>query len=431
MRRRLVLVFFAISTLVATAFVIPLGVLVGRTAEDRAIDAARADASAVVPALTASASRAQIESAMGATAAGSDGRMSVITSQGWVIGAEASQSTLIETALEFGSSDIGPVDGGVEVVAAVASGPSETSAIRVFVPQESLESGRWRAWSVLAAVGLALVGISVFVADRLARTVTVPMTQLVNAARSLGEGDLEVTVSPDGPDELADLAGAFNDLGTRVSTMLDRERELVADLSHRMRTPLTKLRLRVDQVDDPTLAQELRSDLDDVTKEVNELILEARGAIASRPGCDLNDVATDRAEFWRVLADDQERPWIFKAAGRPLFVEPPVGDVAAAIDVLIENVFSHTPEGAALSISCGRRDDVAEFVVGDGGAGFASEAARRGASSAGSTGLGLDIARQTAMAFGGSLDIGVSDLGGASVSLRLPVIAPRTVNGDH
>ncbi|MDG2114951.1 MAG: two-component sensor histidine kinase, partial [Actinomycetota bacterium] len=70
MRRRLVLVFVAVSTLVATAFVIPLGFLVRRTAEDRSIDAARADAAAVVPTLAGGGTEAQIEAGVGVTVAG-------------------------------------------------------------------------------------------------------------------------------------------------------------------------------------------------------------------------------------------------------------------------------------------------------------------------------------------------------------------------
>ena len=425
MRRQLILVFIAVSTLVATAFVIPLGFLVSRTAEDRAIDAARADAAAVVPALAAGATRAQIESAMGATSAGSDGRMSVLTAQGWLIGADIEASERVTTALESGASDIGPVPegGGFEVVAAVASGAGEISAVRVFVADDALDRGQWRAWGVLAVVGFVLVGISVMVADRLAQSVVAPTMRLASAARRLGDGDLGATVAPEGPDELVELAGAFNNLGSRVSKMLDYERELVAELSHRMRTPLTALRLRVDQVSDPVLAEKLRSDLDDVTSAVNGLILEARGAQTATPGCDLNDVATDRADFWRVLADDQQRPWIFTAAGDSLPVEPSKNELVAAIDVLIENVFAHTPEGAPLSITCSRHNGLAEFAVGDGGTGFAPTDAARGRSGTGSTGLGLDIANQLASSFGGSLEISTSDLGGAEVSLKLPIVA--------
>lgn len=422
MRRRLVLVFLAVSTLVAVAFVIPLGFLVSRTAEDRAIDAARADAAAVVPAIVSGGTLSQIESAVGATASGSDGRMSVTTATGLVIGEAAVVSPLVDAALSSGDSNIARINGGVEVVAAVATGPDELSAIRVYVADEALQRGKWRAWGVLAAVGVSLVAISVFVADRLARSVVEPTRQLAQAARRLGGGDLAASVEPEGPEELLDLAGAFNDLGLRVSTMLDRERELVADLSHRLRTPLTKLRLRLDQVEDQGLALALQGDVDDLTQALNGLILEARGAIAAEPTGDLRQTAIERAEFWKTLADDQSRPWIFTASDDHLPVAAPEPQLAAAMDVLIENVFAHTPERTALSIACHPIGDQANFVVADAGPGMDDARSSRGSSGSGSTGLGLDIARKLAADFGGSLHIGQSDFGGVEVVLALPIV---------
>ena len=269
MRRQLVTVFVAISVMVAVAFVVPLGFLVRSTAEDRAIDAARSDAAAIVPALVSGASRDQIEAAAGATASGQSGRLTVATSTGWTVGVEAAGSARLNEALVAGTSAIGSVDGGVEVVTAVATGPGELSAVRVFVPDADLRRGQATAWGALGAVAFALVGLSVVVADRLARVIVRPTQRLAAAAHRLGEGDLSTRVEPEGPPELVELSGAFNALGLQVSSMLARERELVAELSHRLRTPLTKLRLRVDQVGDATLADELRADIADVTKVVN------------------------------------------------------------------------------------------------------------------------------------------------------------------
>lgn len=421
MRRRLIVVFVAVSMLVAVAFVVPLGFLVRRTAEDRAIDAARADAAAVVPAIVAESTRAQIESAVGATTAGREGRMSVMTSRGWVIGAET-DSGRVDRALVDGTSAIGDVEGGVEVVAAVATGPGELSAVRVFVEDDDLRQGQWRAWGALAGVGLALVGISVVIADRLSTTIVRPTEELAAAARRLGTGELDVTVEPDGPDELLELGAAFNELGSRVGSMLERERELVADLSHRLRTPLTKLRMRVDKVEDPELAAELVRDVEDVTAVVNELIGEARGAIDGQPRCDAAGVVIERAEFWSVLAEDQARPWRFVRGGGELPVGLSDGDLSAAVDVLLENVFAHTEEGAAVAVGFARVDDHARIWVDDGGAGIGSEVLERGASTAGSTGLGLSIARRTARDAGGDLEVGSSELGGASVALILPLV---------
>ncbi|MGI9595846.1 MAG: HAMP domain-containing protein [Acidimicrobiales bacterium] len=421
MRRRLIAVFVAISTLIAVAFVVPLGFLVRRTAEDRAIDGARADAAAVVPALVAEGTRPQIESAVGATRAGREGRMSVLTSKGWTIGDEVT-SSLVDEALDDGSSAIGEVDGGVEVVAAVATGEGELSAIRVCVAREALRRGQWRAWAALAAVGITLIGISVLVADRLSRTIIRPAEDLADAARRLGSGDLGVTVDPDGPPELLALAATFNELGSRVGSMLDRERELVAELSHRLRTPLTKLKLRIDQVEDPVLARELTADIHDVTAVVNELIDEARGALGGSPWCDAGAVVTARAEFWSVLAEDQQRPWRFVRGQGMVPVAVADGELSAALDVLLENVFSHTDEGVALQVGFAAVGDEATIWVEDGGPGIAPGVIDLGTSTSGSTGLGLAIAKRTAEAGGGRMVIDSGALGGASVMLVLPIV---------
>ncbi len=425
MRRQLITVFVAISVMVAVAFVVPLGFLVHTTAEDRALDAARSDAAAIVPAIVADSTSAQIEAAVGATGSGRAGRLTVMTSNGWTIGPPVAMSPRLDAALSGGASAIGPVAGGVEVVTAVANGPGELSAIRVFVPNEDLRRGQWTAWGALAAVAVALVALSVLVADRLARSIVRPTQQLAAAAHRLGDGDLSTRVDPDGPPELVELSAAFNTLGSQVSSMLARERELVAELSHRLRTPLTKLRMRVDQVGDPELANDLRSDVEDVTRVVNALIAEARSSLSALPEtCDASVVVTERVEFWSVLAEDTERPWSFDRGRSPLMVPLSSASLEAAVDVLIENVFAHTDDAVRFTVGFGEKNGRARIWVGDAGTGINDVASVRGVSGNGSTGLGLDIARSTAESAGGSLDIGSSELGGTEVSLVFPRIPP-------
>lgn len=421
MRRQLITVFVAISVMVAVAFVIPLGFLVRSTAEDRAIDAARSDSAALVPSLVSGSQRSQIEAAAGATASGQRGRLTVVTSTGWTIGPEVEMSPRLDEALSDGVSAIGAVPGGVEVITAVASGPGELSAIRVFVPDDDLRRGQMAAWAALAAVAITLVGMSVIVADRLARSIVQPAQELAAAAHRLGEGDLTTKVEPGGPPELVELSGAFNSLGSQVSSMLERERELVAELSHRLRTPLTKLRMRIDQVDDEALVGELQQDVSDVTNVVNALINEARSSLGGlEESCDAAAVVADRVEFWSVLAEDTDRPWSFEQGPAPLTVPLTSSSLVAAVDVLIENVFSHTDDATPFVVGFEERKGRIRIWVGDAGQGVAEDAVARGESSSGSTGLGLDIARSTAEAIGGSLQFTRSTLGGTEVSLHLP-----------
>jgi signal transduction histidine kinase len=99
---------------------------------------------------------------------------------------------------------------------------------------------------------------------------------------------------------------------------------------------------------------------------------------------------------------------------------------ADALDALIGNVFAHTPEGSAYAVTVARGPGTVDLHVDDAGAGIDDPEAvlPRGATGAGSTGLGLDIARRAAEAAGGALTIGRSPLGGARVTLQLPTNGP-------
>lgn len=423
MRRWLVRVFFAVSVMITLAFVAPLAVLIRTTAEDRAIDSARADAAAIVPALVAGGTVAQVESAVGATKSGIEGHMTVIAADGTVVGPEIDPTERLSAAIATGASGIGGVAGGKEVVSAVADGSGGISVIRVFVPQAELRKGQWAAWGALGMVALLLTAISVVIADRLARTVVGPTEQLADAARRLGSGDFGARVEPEGPVELVDLGEIFNELGSRISQTLARERELLAELSHRLRTPLTPLRMKIDRVQDGELADDLRRDVDELTIIINELIEEARRG-ASRPRSTRSDAAvlvSDRAEFWSVLAEDQRRGWQFTRSADRAPVSIDEDELAAAVDVLIENVFAHTEEGVTLEIRVALDDGHVIIGVHDGGPGIDEGLIAAGESGANSTGLGLSIAVRTAQRVGGELVIGSSDLGGACVELVLPL----------
>ncbi|MDX1449203.1 MAG: ATP-binding protein, partial [Acidimicrobiia bacterium] len=137
----------------------------------------------------------------------------------------------------------------------------------------------------------------------------------------------------------------------------------------------------------------------------------------------------DRAAFWQVLAEEQERGFeLSVTVGSPVLVGASDKELTAALDAVLGNVFDHTPPGTAFSIRCMRVGDEVAITVEDAGPGFPSgmDALARGVSGGGSTGLGLDIARRTAERAGGTLRIGRSRDGGASVSLVLPVISPRS-----
>jgi len=137
--------------------------------------------------------------------------------------------------------------------------------------------------------------------------------------------------------------------------------------------------------------------------------------------CDAVAVLRDRAEFWRALAEEQGRPFAVRLPEYGVPVALASDDLADLLDVLIDNVFLHTPDGTGLRVSAAHSGDLLHIEVADAGPGFASPRNADGARRVGSTGLGLDIARRTVLACGGTLSTGAAPEGGALVVMELPI----------
>jgi signal transduction histidine kinase len=273
-----------------------------------------------------------------------------------------------------------------------------------------------------------LVMVALFAADRLARNVVRPVSILSQAARSLGGGDLDTRVQPAGPREVADVGEAFNFLARRLELLLDAERESVADLSHRLRTPLTALRLQAETVSNPDESVALIEDIERLEGAVDRMIEEARRpsrASSVAPESDLAKVVRHRAPFWKVLADEQGRKVDVHTTGGELLVPIAGDELGALVDTLLENVFSHTDPGTDYAIWAGPDGkDGAALIVEDRGPGFPQQGlVERGASAAGSTGLGLDIVRRAAVRTGGAVYLGSRPGGGARVTVQFGKVA--------
>ena len=415
MRLRIVALVVATSSLVLVSFLVPLALVLRTLAADHAISAATAQAQSMAPLVTNINART-LRLAVAQINAGTSTPVTIFLPDKTIVGSPAASSASVELA-KRGASFSSAVPGGVEVLVAIQGLPGGTTVIRSFVPNAELHHGVTRAWLLLLAVGAFLLLLSVAVADQLARSLVRPLIAVAQAADRLAGGDLSARATVAGPPEVRLAGNGLNRLATRIGDLLAHERETVADLSHRLRTPLTALRIDAESMRDSRL-------IDDVAvmeRTVSEIIREARRQRSDAKGrlCDAGLVIAERVAFWRPLAEDQDREMNISVPGDPAIVGVPPDDLAACADILLENVFTHTPESAGLAVRLSHRaGGGAWLVVADDGPGFAPGGpVMRGLSGGGSTGLGLDIARRIASESGGTLTIGQSASGGSRITL--------------
>ncbi|MDJ0379688.1 HAMP domain-containing sensor histidine kinase [Streptomyces sp. G-G2] len=437
MRWALVKVCLAVTTMVVAAFAIPLGLVVREMASDRAFSNAERQAATIGPTLSITTDPLQLRKAVESTQMGAARRMAVHvpavgggaavdiggpaeSGAGWA-GAHA----VAETRAYGRAMTTSVPGGGSALLQPTALGSGDIAVIEIYVPESEVSNGVSTAWLVLAGVGLALIVGSVAVADRLGARLVRPAERLADAAHRLGDGKLGARVPEEGPKELRSAAIAFNAMADQVVELLASERELAADLSHRLRTPLTVLRLNAASLGDGPAAEQTRAAVEQLEREVDTIIRtarEQRPAAAqgfSGAGCDASEVIRDRMAFWSALAEDEGRE--VRLAGVDRVVRIPVGrpELAAALDAMLGNVFRHTAEGTPFAVDVHDAGGAVIVLVSDAGPGIADPdaALRRGNDGGrdGSTGLGLDIVRRVAESTGGDVRLGRSVLGGTEV----------------
>jgi len=431
MRWALIRVSLAVTAMVVIAFAVPLGLVVRELARDRALTNAERQAAAVAPALAITTDRAQLERALATTQAGAEDRIAVTVpatagSPAVDLGRHRAPRAAVDAASAHGEAATVRVPGGYALLRPTAVSSGTVAVVEVFVPLGDVTRGVAGAWLVLAGVGVALIIGSVAIADRLGARMIRPAVRLAGAAHRLGEGDLAVRVPEDGPGELRSAAAAFNAMADRVVQLLAGERELAADLSHRLRTPLTVLRLNTASLGDGPAADQTRAAVAQLEREVDQIIRTAREhrtPSALPAGCDAAEVIRERMAFWSALAEDERREVRTAGADQPALVPVARAELAAALDAMLGNVFRHTPEGTAFAVDVHSSDDAVIVLVSDAGPGVADPAAavRRGHGDGGqgSTGLGLDIVRRVAESTGGDVAVGRSVLGGAEIRVYL------------
>ena len=419
MRRRLALVFVALAVMLAIGFLVPLGRSVSSQARLRALAGAQSDARGVATALAAVAGStgelpgmAEVEFVLEAF---NSSDLMVLMADGSIIGSGPSDTVAL--ASEATGSVVAEVaDGALAIVPVTFGSAGRQLVVTAFVDDDTLREGVGSSWLILAALGLIVVLGAVPLADRLATSIVRPVQDLSDAAHRWAGGDLSARVVPGGPDEVAESGRAFNQLAERLTDLLAAERERIADLSHRLRTPIAALRLQAESVADPTERDALIGDIAHLEGEVTALIEDVRRSESAEATiCDLPAVVAQRMGFWRVVASAQQRTVEAELdETTPVLVNLPAADVLTVLDNLVQNVLTHTVAGVGFTVSVSGGPP--QLTISDEGDGLQSADVFERGSSSGGSGLGLDIVRRVAEASGGGVTVGES--AGATIVVR-------------
>ncbi|OKI54436.1 HAMP domain-containing sensor histidine kinase [Streptomyces sp. MJM1172] len=464
MRRSLAGVALAVTSMVALSFLIPLAVLVMSLAREQSITAAEQPAAAMAPILTLTTDPDDLRESM----AGLDRaeHLAIHLPDSRPIGTSHAPADLLERAKRGRESISQDVPGGGWIYLQPVVLPQDRVAVvENYVPESDLTRGVAASWTVMVVLAIGLLIGSVLVADRLGAKVVRSSKQLAQASYVLGEGNLSTRVVPMGPSELRDAGVAFNAMADRMTELLAIERELVADLSHRLRTPLTALHLATERMGPSPESGRVEAAVGALEAELQAIITAARTPLAMGPmgralrdagspspspsvpsspssagsdqtpgeRCEAGEVIRRRAGFWAVLAAQQDRTCTLDIAEEATTVDLAHDDIAAVVDALVGNVFRYTADGTAFAIAVDRTAQAVELRVEDAGPGIPDpDAALARGSSTSSTGLGLDIVRRAASATGGTVHIARAALGGASVRVTFGLstdIARSTLKG--
>ncbi|HEY3556108.1 MAG TPA: HAMP domain-containing sensor histidine kinase [Kribbella sp.] len=423
MRRRILLLSVGMTTLVVLAFAVPLVVLLRGATSGESKDKARNRAETVAYYVgdehhTNDDITAYIKGLPDAA-----GRISVRTADGTTLGDPPPGGVPTPEAIPgYGDGDgdgdnrkgppkLGDVDyrhvgTGVAVDVAVGT-PNGPANVCLYLTDDELYAGLVPRILILAGASLVVLLLSIAGAELVSRRLARPLEETASTAERLAGGDIDARAPTTGPAEVAKVGAALNGLADRIDEVIAVEREAVADLSHRLRTPLTALRLQVESLPDRESADELNTQISSLERTLTAVISAGRrpqreGRV---PHSDAVEVTRQRVAFWEPLFEDQGRELALDLPDEPATVRSSGEDLGAALDALVENVVAHTPDGTPARITLTRADGMVRIVVADKGPGIPLGAGERGRSDRGSTGLGLDIARRCAEAAGGSLTL--------------------------
>ncbi|MER7794656.1 ATP-binding protein [Streptomyces sp. NPDC097640] len=394
MRRRLINSTLAVVLVVIAVFGLSLVIVETRTIENSAQESVESDAVRLV---------------------------SIVDSR--LLGGEGVTPTVLREQIEPGRYaliripghdvvEIGRRPTGSVISAKEKGEQGETVLVEASRSTVSQEIGR--TMLIILAVALLAVLAAVFLAVRQAHRLSAPLTDLAETAERLGSGDPRPRHRRYGVPELDRVADVLDSSAERIARMLTAERRLAADASHQLRTPLTALSMRLEEItltDDPeTVKEEAQialAQVERLTDVVQRLLTNSRDPrTGSAVAFDLDEVVKQQIEEWRPASRSEGRA-IVRSGKKGLRAVGTPGAVAQVLATLIENSLMHGDGTVALRTRVTGNQAVVE--VSDEGPGvppdLGARVFERTVSGRNSTGLGLAVARDLAEADGGRLEL--------------------------
>ncbi|MFM9371582.1 ATP-binding protein [Streptomyces sp. Da 82-17] len=309
--------------------------------------------------------------------------------------------------IEIGSKPAG------DVIQATATG-EQGETVTVQEPRSAVTGEVGRTMLMIGLVALLAVIAAVLLALRQANRLASPLTDLAQTAERLGSGDPRPRHRRYGVPELDRVADVLDSSAERIARMLTAERRLAADASHQLRTPLTALSMRLEEItltDDPETVKEeatiALAQVERLTDVVERLLTNSRDPrTGSAVTFDLDEVVTQQIAEWLPAYRSAGRALV-RSGKQHLMATGTPGAVAQVLAALIENSLMHGGGTVALRTRVTGNQVVIEVT--DEGPGVPPELGarifERTISGRNSTGIGLAVARDLAEADGGRLEM--------------------------
>jgi signal transduction histidine kinase len=290
--------------------------------------------------------------------------------------------------------------------------------LRMERSEQLIRDEQYRALSIVTVLAVVSMTAGVAVAAVTAHRVADPVQEVGHRARRLARGDFRTDPARHGITELDDVLDVLDSAADEITARLEREREIVGEVSHQLRSRLTAVRIRLDELSlhsDPEVVTEAEAGLDQVDRLTNTLT--EMVTVARAPYSDREREPVDVLVVLRLLIDDFRLP--FSRAGRQLTLQVqtagalPRCPVTAprlreAVSVLIDNALQHGAGATTVTVGLAGPHTML-LTVTDEGPGIGEQDARRifdrGYSGGGGSGIGLALARSFLECDGGRLQL--------------------------